>query len=121
MALDLETTTGSLANAPSGFTPPATTHSFTDANTVRDTYSVAITGLSGATSTAGLNSVIAAVDTYVSGTFIPTVLGIDVSGNTVDAICTINSISRGNGGDSIFLNEAMDSYGISFTLQWEVS
>jgi len=121
MALDLETTTANLSNAPSGYTPPSTSHTFTDKNSVKDNYSVAITGLSGATSTAGITSVVSAVDTYISGTFIPTNLGIDVSGNTVDAICTIISISRGNNSDSIFLNEANDTFDISFTLDWEVS
>jgi len=120
MALNLETTTGTLPNAPAGFTPPGITITFSDDNSVKDSHSLAITGIAAATSTAGLNALISSIDTYISGTFIPNVLGLDTTGNNVDAVCTINSVARGNNSDSIFLDEATDQYAVTFSLQWEV-
>jgi len=128
MALDLETTTSlQSSNKPSGWTDPATTNTFTDAQSINFTHTFASAGVSDAASqTTGLTAVVSAVDTWLTSTFIPTTLGIDVAGNTVTAIGTIKYVTRDNDGytdnfdPNIFIT-GTDEYTVQGTLQWEIS
>ena len=124
MALTLETTINSSAlrgGFPSGYTAPATTLTFTSPSSVSHEATVASAGISDAsTGSTGLTNLVAAVDTYVSGTLIPTTWGIDVAGNTVNAIATIDLVRRGNSQDDIFVT-GTDQYSYRVIVQFEVS
>lgn len=128
MALDLETTTSlKTDNAPSGWTAPATTNTFTDAQEINFEYTVASSGISHAdTQSTGLTALVSAIDTWLTNTFIPTTLGIDVTGNTVTAIGTIKFVTRDNSGytdnyDPAIFVTGTDQYTVKGTLQWEIS
>lgn len=128
MALDLEVTTNLPADeTPSGHTPPATTNTFTDAQSINFTHTIASSGITHATVAAtGLTALVAAMTTWLTNTFIPTTLGIDVTANTVTAIATIRRAARANDGFSnatdpnIYIT-GTDEFTVVGTLQWEIS
>lgn len=125
MALSLETTIQASAITgrafPSGYTAPATTHTFTDASvTETKTWTIAASGNTDAsTASTGLTAAVSAVDTYCSGTYVPT-LGLDLT-NTIEMICTITRIRReltGTETTNVGIT-GTDNYIINVSLQWE--
>jgi hypothetical protein len=127
MALTHETTINATAvqgGLPTGYTAPTITLSLSSPRNVTGSYTVASSGLSHASVAAtGLTAVVSALDTYVSATWIPDVLGLDVTGKTIDATIYITKILRGNdqgGGDAIFVT-GTDNYEIDFQVYYEVS
>ena len=110
---------------PSGYTDPTTAISQTDPITFGP-YTYEMTASSGVSTTAtlGMDALISAFETWFSGTFIPTTLGIDTTGNTVTAIARVSKITVGDGGDpgdEIYLNDATRVFSIEFTATVEVS
>jgi hypothetical protein len=117
MALVLETTVNTTTvTIPSGYTAPSTSNTFTDPSLVRDTYTMAASTVEHATPSTGLTNIVTAVNTYVSGTYVPTVLGLETTANTINAICTITAVSRNN-GSSIYSNT--DNIVVAFEMKWE--
>jgi len=122
MAITLETTTAlPTGKVPSGHTAPSTTITFTDAQSVQGTHEVAASGIENATASTGLTDLVSAIDTYMDGTYLPTVLGLDAT-DTINVICTITNVVRDafpTNGDMFATHT--DQYTVSFTVQWEVS
>ena len=107
---------------PSGYTVPTTAITQTSPVSLGPyTYSMAHSSAVSTTQTLGLNALVAAFETWLSGTFIPTTLGVDVAGNTVTAIATITKIVLGTAPADIYLNNATATVEITFTLTLEVS
>lgn len=129
MALDLEVTTSlPSATKPSGHTPPATTNTFGgNERSEPFSYTVASSGISHASDdAAGLTALIAALTTWLTDTYIPSTLGLDVTGNTVTAIATLKSCVRENSGFSDSKDAAQfitgtDQYTANGTIIWEIS
>lgn len=129
MALTLDVTTALQDDkTPTGHTAPTVSADVgSTPNTVKFTYTVATSGLTHAdTAATGLSSVISQVDTYITDTYIPTTLGIDVTGNTVTAVGTINAVRRANSGfdteyDTEIYVTGTDQFEIDITLQWAIS
>ena len=120
MALTSEITVyAGLKNRPAAYSVPATTITFSGTtHTATGSYSTAAPALDDSDPVAGITAVVAAVKTYVDGTFIPTSLGIDTTGNTVNAIITVTSVSRSH-GTSVYSDT--DNYVIGFSVEWEIS
>jgi len=108
---------------PTGYTDPTTAISQTSPFTVED-YTYSMTASSGVSTTAtlGMDALITAFETWFSGTFIPTTMGIDVT-NTVTAIARVKKITVGDDepGDEIYLNDATRKFEILFDATIEVS
>lgn len=106
---------------PSGYTAPTTAIEQTDPSTVKDAvYSMPKSDATSTTPTLGLDGLISAFETWLSGTFIPTTLGIDVT-NTVTAIARIKKIVVGDDPADIYENDATGTFEITFDCDIEVS
>lgn len=94
-SLDVETSVGlPLSKRPSDYVVPATTITFTAAQTLQETiYDVPRTSNENATDTTGLKNVIAVLETYVHDTLIPTTLAIDTANNDVNAMIYLQDIT----------------------------
>ena len=107
---------------PIGYTDPTTGITQTSPDTIAErVYGlVASSGVS-TTATLGMDALITAFETWLSATFIPTTLGIDVAGNTVTAIARISKIVVGDDPEDIYLNDATRTFEITFSMTVEVS
>lgn len=99
MALTTEATTALPATqTPSGWTNPATTITFAG-TPFQQSFSttIAVAGVSHATVEAtGLTQLIAAVKSWIDGTWIPNTLKLEFTIGDVDGIITVTSIARDN-------------------------
>lgn len=107
---------------PSGYTKPTTAITQTAPTTIGPyTYSMTASSGVSTTPTLGLTALLTAFETWFSETFIPTTLGIDVSGNTVTAVATISKIVVGADPADIYENDSTRTFEITFTASVEVS
>lgn len=124
MALTTEATTRlASAQTPSGWTNPATTITFTSPITEPFETTIAAAGVTDAASeTTGLTNLVAAVKTWVDGTWIPNILKLETTVNDVDGILTITKVERHNGEASdtakLFLT-GTDGFKVYGSLQYE--
>ena len=116
MALTSEITVSSAIAVPSGYTSPSITLSLTNPSERSFTYEFDASGVAHASNeTTGITAAVAAVKTYVDGTLLPTTMKVDISGQTVEAVITINSITR-KYADGIYLTA--DKYVVSGVVNW---
>lgn len=120
MALTLETIVNEdLPNIPTGATIPAQTITFTGGEfKVTAVYTVATAGIADATASTGFDQLVAALDTYISGTFVPDTLGLDTTGNNYNAVAEMRTVARNNASDGIY--STTDQYQVTFTLTAEI-
>lgn len=107
---------------PDGYTKPTT--SIVLSGTIVDigpfTHSlIASSGVS-TTPTLGMDALITAFETFISGTFVPTTLGVDTVSDTVEAIASISKIVVGDHPADIYENDATRKFEITFNLQMTV-
>jgi len=107
---------------PSGYTKPTTAISLSGDILDIGPYTYSMTASSGVstTPTLGLDALITAFETFISGTFVPTTLGVDTVSDTVNAIATITKIVVGDDPADIYENDATRTFEITFTLQMTV-
>ena len=125
MAIDVQVTTAlRVDNAPAGHVAPTTTHNLgATPNEIAFTRTVASSGLTDpATPATTMTAILAALDTWLTSTFMPTTLGVDAL-KTVTAIGTVRTISRNNSGytknsDPAIYVTGADEYVIKGTLRW---
>lgn len=106
---------------PVGFAKPTTGISQTSPDTV-STRIFAMTASSGVSTTPalGLAALITSFETWLAGTFIPTILGVDLT-KTVTAIARISKIAVGNDPADIYENDATREFEITFSMTLEVA
>lgn len=122
MALTTEATTSlPAAQTPSGWTNPATTITGT---TFAENFSttIAVSGVSHAdNASTGLTALIAAVKTWVDGTWGPDTLHMDTA-NTISGIITIKNIVRDNAESTsagkLYIT-GTDTYTVTGLFQWK--
>lgn len=114
MALTLDVLVGNAVRKPSGFSEPTTEIEQSDPEVVLFSYSMPKDDAATTTAAATLTAIVAALDTYLTGTFIPTTMGIDIVTYDVSVIATMTSLVHGNGGpDVMYLDDATATYEIS--------
>ena len=98
MALTIETTTsGNFTYKPTGWTAPATTIALTNPIEKNFTITIAASGNTHASDcSAGLTTLLAAIEAYISATYLPTTLKVCTDTQTVNAIVQVNSIAKAN-------------------------
>lgn len=100
MALTTEATTNLPAQKePTSWADPATTITFSG-TPVEEAFSttIAAAGVTHADMAGtGLTALVAAVKSWVDGTWVPNTLKLDVTGSTINGIITITNIVRNNG------------------------
>lgn len=119
MALTLETTSQSGSFVPAGATPPATTITFTgDVIEYKGVTQLEATAIDHATDPLiGFADLITALDTYISGTYVPSVLKLDVA-QTINMIVTITGVKRIRSNPDIYL-DGTQQYSVNFTVQYQ--
>lgn len=107
---------------PIGYTLPTTAIDQTAPDTVSARiYALTASGGVSTTPTLGMDALITAFESWLASTFIPTILGVDIVGNTVTAIARISKIAVGNDPADIYENDATRQFEITFAMTLEVS
>ena len=119
MALTLETTSISGTFVPSGATVPATTIIFAgDTIKIKGTTELGAAAIDDAASaTTAFTALIAALDTYISGTYVPNVLKLDTA-QTINMICTLEYSKRGRDEADQYL-EGNEVYKVNFVVEYQ--
>jgi len=119
MALTLETTSRSGVFVPSGATIPATTITFTgDTIRINGTTQLAAAAIDDpASDTTAFTALIAALGTYISGTYVPNVLKLDTA-QTINMICILTNSKRTRDESNQYL-EGNEVYAVNFQVEYQ--
>lgn len=119
MALTLETTSRTGVFVPSGATIPATSIVFSgDTIKVKGITQLAAAPIDDAASaTTAFTALVAALDTYISGTYVPNVLKLDTA-LTINMICTLVLSKRGRDQSDQYI-EGTEVYIVNFEVEYQ--
>ena len=113
---------------PAGHTPTAVTITLTNPLSEPFEYTVDQTGIAHASDQdTGMVAALSALKTWIDATFIPGTLGLDTTGNTVDALIEVTRIARRNSLDVYSYDHpdrfliGVESYVFYGTVKWEIS
>lgn len=109
---------------PSGYTKPTTaiSHPGVAIVTVKDyTYSMPRANGVSTTELLGIAAMHTAFETWLAGTFVPTLMGVDIVSDTVTAIATITKIVTDSAADDMWLDDATGVIDITFDCTFEIA
>ena len=124
MAITSEITTNIPSDIkPDGYTPPAITINFTgETQSANFTTTIAASGVTDAANeVTGITSLVAAIKTWIDGTFNPDILKLDAA-QTINMVIKVNAISRDNAENTttkkLYLT-GTDTFTVSGTVEYQ--
>jgi len=126
MALTSDAIFSDTANVafPSGYTKPTTAIAHPGVATVEvKNYTYSMPRGSGVSTTEllGIAAMVTAFETWLDGTFVPTLMGVDTVTDTVTAIATITKVVTDSAADDMWLNDATGVINITFDCTFEIA
>jgi hypothetical protein len=107
---------------PTGYAKPTTAITHPGVATVEvKNYTYSMPRASGVSTTEllGIAAMHTAFETWLAGTFVPTLMGVDIVSDTVTAIATYTKIVADSAGDDMWLDDASGVLNITFDCTFE--